>query len=116
FSCTCNVDGTCLVQVKADKASDQGSEWSTSPDSTCTNSTISGDLKQASNYFPAKFIEKSAPRAKERTRNVKEFKLNPTANMVYMPNSCEAANMVYVPNSSPPVPLATIHLKVFTEW
>ncbi|WJX31747.1 hypothetical protein P8452_20145 [Trifolium repens] len=113
---------TCLRQVKADKASDQGSERSTSPDSTCTHSTISEDLKEASNNFPAKFIEKSAPRGEDHTRNAKEFKLNPAAkvfspssvypnaatpavptaaNMVYMPNSCAAANMVYIPNNSP---------------
>ncbi|KAK2387242.1 polyadenylate-binding protein-interacting protein [Trifolium repens] len=114
-------EDTCLRQVKADKASDQGSERSTSPDSTCTHSTISEDLKEASNDFPAKFIEKSALRG-DRTRNAKEFKLNPAAkvfspsfvypnsatpampaapNMVYMPNSCAAANMVYIPNNSP---------------
>ncbi|PNY13379.1 hypothetical protein L195_g010032, partial [Trifolium pratense] len=115
---------TCLRRVKADKASDQSSETerSTSPDSTCTHSTISEDLKEASNNFPAKFIEKSAPRGKDRTNNAKEFKLNPAAkvfspsflypnsaspavptaaNMVYMPNSCAAANMVYIPNNSP---------------
>jgi hypothetical protein len=70
LSSICDVD-TCLRQVKADKASDQGSERSTSPDSTCTHSTISEDLKEASNNFPAKFIEKSAPRGEDHTRNAK---------------------------------------------
>ncbi|KAK2407543.1 nuclear pore complex protein [Trifolium repens] len=46
----------------------------------------------------------NAPRAKGLTKNVK---LSPASNMVYMPNSCEAANMVYVPT--------LLLLKVFTE-
>ncbi|XP_039688430.1 uncharacterized protein [Medicago truncatula] len=113
----------CLGRVEADKANDQGSERSTSPDSTSTHSTLSEDLNEVSHNSPAKFIEKSAPRGTDCTRNAKEFKLNPaakifspsfvhpnsatstvptTANMVYVPNSSPPANMVYLPNSSPP--------------
>ncbi|AES70312.1 uncharacterized protein [Medicago truncatula] len=108
---------------ETDKANDQGSERSTSPDSTSTHSTLSEDLNEVSHNSPAKFIEKSAPRGTDCTRNAKEFKLNPaakifspsfvhpnsatstvptTANMVYVPNSSPPANMVYLPNSSPP--------------
>ncbi|XP_050881421.1 polyadenylate-binding protein-interacting protein 4 isoform X1 [Lathyrus oleraceus] len=124
---------TCLGQVKADKANDQGSERSTSPDSTSTHSTLSEDLSEASHNIPAKIIEKSAPRGADCTRNAKEFKLNPAAkifspsfvypisapsavptaaNMVYMPNSSPAPNMVYMPNSSPPVHVATLQPEV----
>ncbi|CAK8565565.1 unnamed protein product [Lathyrus sativus] len=124
---------TCLGQVKADKANDQGSERSTSPDSTSTHSTLSEDLSEASHNIPAKIIEKSAPRGADCTRNAKEFKLNPAAkifspsfvypisapsvvptaaNMVYMPNSTPAPNMVYMPNSSPPGHVATLQPEV----
>ncbi|WJX87373.1 hypothetical protein P8452_69575 [Trifolium repens] len=61
-------------------------------------------IKPVIRVVNAKFIEKSAPRAKGLTKNVK---LSPASNMVYMPNSCEAANMVYVPT--------LLLLKVFTE-
>lgn len=71
FLCTWIVVITCLGQVKADKANDQGSERSTSPDSTSTHSTLSEDLSEASHNIPAKIIEKSAPRGADCTRNAK---------------------------------------------
>ncbi|XP_004500052.1 uncharacterized protein [Cicer arietinum] len=97
-----------------DKANDQGSERSTSADSTSTRSTLSEELNEASQSFPAKSIEKTAPRVTDRTRNAKEFKLNPAAK-IFSPSFTypisatsavpTAANMVYIPNSSPPLPV-----------
>jgi len=71
FSCTHIVVDPSLGRVEADKANDQGSERSTSPDSTSTHSTLSEDLNEASHNSPAKFIEKSAPRGTDCTRNAK---------------------------------------------